>query len=107
MPLAVWNFITAAFVAGPKYELSMPGEPAPDEATMVAADMFKNFWSAMTLAPVEPTVMSDVNCIEHEVLLVVVVVVVVVGWPVREAWTFAIVFASAPKDWSKDTIALT
>jgi hypothetical protein len=31
---AFWNLITAAFVAGPKCEVSLPGDPAPEAATL-------------------------------------------------------------------------
>src|SRR3989344_2674253 len=51
-----WNFATAAFVAGPKVDVSVPAEPAPLAATMVSADELRNFWSFMTSSPVAPAV---------------------------------------------------
>jgi hypothetical protein len=51
-----WNLATAAFVAGPKYDDSLPGAPAPDTETCVAASRLRNFCSSITSAPVSPTV---------------------------------------------------
>ena len=50
---AFWNLMTAAFVAGPKVLVSLPAEPAPEAAT-VKPLLLRNFWSAITSAPVEP-----------------------------------------------------
>src|SRR3989344_2283913 len=51
-----WNFTTAAFVAGPKVDVSFPAEPAPLEATMVSADELRNFCNFITSSPLAPTV---------------------------------------------------
>jgi len=106
MPCLLWNFITAALVAGPKVELSIPGEPAPEAATIVLESLFKNTWRAITSAPLEPTERLVFHIAEHEPVEVEGVEPVV-AWPLSDAVTLATVVASAPKDWSKDTIALT
>ena len=61
----------------------------------------------MTSAPLEPSVKSFVMEHDDEPVVVVVVVVVVGVPPVSEAWTFAIVDASAPKDVRSERIDWT
>src|SRR3989344_4801670 len=53
-PLAVWNLTTAALVRPPKYVDSLPGEPAPADATWVVALPLRNTWSSLTSAPELP-----------------------------------------------------
>jgi hypothetical protein len=50
-----WNLITAAFVAAPKYEVSIPGDPAPTDATCVSALELRTCWRLFTSAPVLPS----------------------------------------------------
>ncbi len=50
-----WNLITAAFVPPPNRVVSLPGEPAPEEATLVAVSLFSNTCKHFTSAPEEPT----------------------------------------------------
>ena len=66
-------------MAGPKVEVSIPIEPAPEAATCVAAFEFKNFWRAITSAPVAPTVRLRVQAVQDAPLVVVVTVVPVVA----------------------------
>jgi hypothetical protein len=51
-PLADWKHTTAALVARPKYEVSMPEEPAPETATLHEV-MLSVCWRDITEAPVD------------------------------------------------------
>src|SRR3989344_507722 len=54
MPYFCWNFETAARVSPPKYDVSLPGEPAPTVATCVPSTLFRNFWIDMISPPLCP-----------------------------------------------------
>ena len=53
--LACWNLIRASLVAGPKYVVSLPGEPGPDVDTVYPL-LFRYCCNLCTSAPVEPMV---------------------------------------------------
>src|SRR5580698_9588972 len=98
--------MTAACVAGPKYWVSIPGEPAPEAETCVADIELRYCWSAITSAPVEPSERSRVKAGQAPPVepVVVVVTVPVVAWPLRAAVTLFIVPWSAPKDARRETM---
>jgi hypothetical protein len=103
-PFIVWNFLTAAAVAGPKYWLSFPGEPGPVAATCVAAFPFKAFWRYQTASPLLPNFKSVVKTYPLDIA----------GEgdgegvpPLRDDCTLLIVAASAPNDCKSEMIALT
>src|SRR3989344_3201677 len=54
MPYFCWNLETAERVSPPKYEVSLPGEPAPVVATCVPSTLLRNFCIAITSPPVSP-----------------------------------------------------
>ena len=60
-----WNLFTALRVAGPKYEVSIPGDPAPDSATRVCGYALRTFWRFITSTPVEPSFMFVLNMYEQ------------------------------------------
>src|ERR1035437_5604076 len=53
--------MTAALVNGPKYDVSFPGEPAPDAATCVAGFVFNTCWRRITSGSVIPELKSFVK----------------------------------------------
>src|SRR3989344_8585976 len=54
VPYFCWNLDTAARVSPPKYDVSLPGEPAPAVATCVPSTLLRNFCIAITTPPVSP-----------------------------------------------------
>ena len=56
-----WNLITAFFVSPPKYEVSLPGEPAPVDATCVSELVLSITWRFFTSEPDEPILRFVVN----------------------------------------------
>src|SRR3989338_940553 len=101
-PLADWNLTTAALVRPPKYVDSLPGEPAPADATCVVALPLRNTWRALTSAPSLPCWRERERA--GQAPPVPDPPVPGVAWPLRAAVTFAIVAASAPKDARSEVI---
>src|SRR3989344_6811481 len=89
MPFAFWYAMTAALVRPPKKDVSLPGEPGPEEATVKPLAL-RSICRALTCSPSEPTVRSDLNA--ATALLVTEPFVA----PSSEAFTFATTDASAP-----------
>ena len=67
-----WNLPSARAVAGPKYEVSLFGEPAPERDTWKPC-LFRKIWRYLTSEPVAPIVIERVKAgMEPEVVGVVV-----------------------------------
>ena len=76
MRLAAWNLERADLVAGPKYMVSFPLEPAPDTDT-VYPWVLRYTWRALTSVPVEPRVRERLKDVETAVVWVLVAETVV------------------------------
>ena len=50
-----WKLITALCVAGPKYVVSLFGEPAPLTAICVSGSWFRSIWRFFTSSPLLPS----------------------------------------------------
>jgi len=90
--------MSAAFVAGPNFVVSFPGEPAPFAVTGYPC-AFRYCWSAFTSFPREPSCKFVLKTCTAALVTEPVVT------PFRVACTFAIVASSAPKEVRSERIA--